>query len=98
MAKTPVGIMIITIRNAGVALVPRTAQQADTGTPDQGTCPRTGPGGTVRTLQELGKTTGQVSHSLASTLMDPVKQIFYWIPGHSVAAWGRTLSLKWGVI
>ena len=92
------GTMITTIRNVGVAPVPRTATQAEAGTSNHGTSPHTGPGGTVPTLQDLGTTTGQVPHSVTSTLVVPLKQIFCWIPGHSAAVLGRTLSQKWGVI
>ena len=98
MGKTLVGTMITTIRNEGVAPVPRTALQAGTGTSSHGTSPRTGPGRTVPTLQDLGKTTGQVPHSLASTLVAPLRQIFCWITGHSTAVWVRIPLKKWGVI
>ena len=53
---------------------------------------------TVPTLQDLGTTTGQVPHSVASTLVVPVKKTVCWIPGPSEAVWGRIPSQKWGVI
>ena len=80
MAKTPVGTTIVgtTIRNAGVALTPGTVPRADPRTLDQGISLHTGPDGAIHTLQGLGTaTTGQLLYSLASTLMAPVKHIFY---------------------
>ena len=86
MGKTLVGTMIMTIRNVGtVGPVPETATEAGAGTSDNGTSLHIGLGGTVPTPQQLGKTTGQVLHFIASTLGDPVKQTFCWIPGPSAA-------------
>ena len=102
MAKTPVGTTILgtTISNAGVTLTPGTVLRADPRILDQGISLHTGPDGAVQlTLQGLGiATTGQVLYSLASTLMAPVKLLFYLIPGHSAAAWESALLLEWGVI
>ena len=84
--KTLVGTMIMTIRNIGtVGPVPETATEAGAGTSVNGTSLHIGLGGTVPTPHQLGTTTGQVLHFIASMLGVPVKQTFCWIPGPSAA-------------